>query len=543
MAVSTQDVFDFLESRLEQLEEQAQEAETETDGTKCLGLGATLVGSWVSAAANPVGFPIGMIGLGIYLFTVGLESRLTEGLYPIPFVRKRLSDILAGVGGAQVEESKVDLVEAFLGEKEVSEYRLLNRHFQTVVRYLGNSDDYLRVYAYLLNNWHQNGQLPMLPGSEPVGAGRYRDMESVDQTPMQRIMASVERLPARTYSLPAVSPAYAPAPAVDEELSYDRQFTVNNAFMPQFGAQQFNWADLKDNDRHPVIAVLSPMGGGKSRLIKYLCHHVLFDDVTDFDGVTMDVFGDPNEWPGFKIVADEPNMLQQMQKDVLSVATKKDDYRKGQRDFVPMVRVLEESRSVIPALKQINSKVVETWIRLFASVVRKLKGRVFFASTAMTADALGVTASERDSMTAIFPGNAGVAMALEDTRILGLGNAQSRQAKDDLQQALMTVERPALVFHCGKWYWAEIPELDESGNPVGHIAKKRPQPQSISAEAMAIHRWGLSKISFDARAVQQAKLPALDGLRSDGIKAAMAEIVTNRMGRWTNQGKWEITVF
>jgi hypothetical protein len=50
----------------------------------------------------------------------------------------------------------------------------------------------------------------------------------------------------------------------------------------------FNWTELSDEDEHPVIAVVAPMGGGKSRLVKYLAKYAMFD--TQPQIVALDIY-------------------------------------------------------------------------------------------------------------------------------------------------------------------------------------------------------------------------------------------------------------
>ena len=230
----------------------------------------------------------------------------------------------------------------------------------------------------------------------------------------------------------------------------------------------FKWSDLSDEDEHPVIALVSPMGGGKSRLVKYLAKYAMFDKQPEI--VAFDIYARNSDWPN--AATDHAAMLRVMELDLEDIGRRLPQYRSGTSEFVPQVRVLEEAVDSLPAIaaqsKQ-SAAVVDDWLRKHVSVARKLKYRLMLVSVKLSGNDIGIGAESRDDATIIFPGLKGIAKALSDTRYMKLGTKQNAEIRTRLQHTLRTIDRPALVYHSGDWFPASIPELTASGDPVGAV--------------------------------------------------------------------------
>ena len=185
----------------------------------------------------------------------------------------------------------------------------------------------------------------------------------------------------------------------------------------------FNWKDLRDNDKYPVIGLVGSQGAGKSRLVKYLVKHIICKGISQYDAIALDMFGNEKQW-GFKVVSTPAQMACQMEDDLDEIETRTFDYReKDKRNFVPLIRIFEESRDGIPeiqALGKEEAKILTDWQRKFASLTRKLAGRIFYVNTQFDAEAMNMKANARNSITLIFPGEMGIAAAMSDTQILKL---------------------------------------------------------------------------------------------------------------------------
>lgn len=228
----------------------------------------------------------------------------------------------------------------------------------------------------------------------------------------------------------------------------------------------FNWTELSDEDEHPVIAVVAPMGGGKSRLVKYLAKYAMFD--TQPQIVALDIYARSQDWPS--AVTDHESMLQLMTADLEDLQIRIPQYRNGGSDFAPRVRVLEEAVDSLPSISRMSkaaAAIVTDWLTKHVSVARKVKYRLMLVSVKLGGYDIGIGAESRDDATIIFPGQKGIAKAFSDTRYLKLGTRQQTELRDQLRNSLNGLDRPALVYHSGAWFPANIPELTDAGDPIG----------------------------------------------------------------------------
>lgn len=231
----------------------------------------------------------------------------------------------------------------------------------------------------------------------------------------------------------------------------------------------FDWTELADADSHPILAIIAPMGGGKSRIARFLAKHVLFSGQSPQIDV-WDIYGNESEWTGCNLLVDHREMLEQMPLDLTEIDDRIKAYRRGQRDFQGKFVILEEGADTIASLRAKNKsaeKLTDEWISKFTTVTRKVKGRMCIVSVKMSGAAIGVGAESRDDATIIFAGAPGVAKAMKDTQMLKLGAKQNKDLREQLRQSLQGVKRPALVYHQGEWYPASVPHLDEQGTPIG----------------------------------------------------------------------------
>jgi hypothetical protein len=228
----------------------------------------------------------------------------------------------------------------------------------------------------------------------------------------------------------------------------------------------FNWTELADEDEHPVIAVVAPMGGGKSRLVKYLAKYAMFD--TQPQIVALDIYARSQDWPD--AVTDHASMLELMTSDLQDLQIRIPQYRNGITDFAPRVRVLEEAVDSLPSISRMSkaaAAIVTDWLTKHVSVARKVKYRLMLVSVKLGGTDIGIGAESRDDATIIFPGQKGIAKAFSDIRYLKLGTQQQSKLRDQLRTTLDGLDRPALVYHSGVWYPASIPELSAAGDPIG----------------------------------------------------------------------------
>lgn len=231
----------------------------------------------------------------------------------------------------------------------------------------------------------------------------------------------------------------------------------------------FDWSELSDADEHPIFGIVSPMGGGKSRLAKFLARYILFPGQNPQISV-FDVYARSNDWQGCSIVTEHDGMIEAMQVDLDVIAARLQEYRSGKDDFVGMFRVLEEGADTFKSLQGMgkdSQKIVDSWVSKFTTVTRKIKARMCIVSVKMSGADFGTGAESRNDATIIFPGLKGIAKAMGDDRIFKLGAKQNKELREQLQASLAGVKRPALVYSQGRWYPASVPELDANGNPTG----------------------------------------------------------------------------
>ncbi len=243
----------------------------------------------------------------------------------------------------------------------------------------------------------------------------------------------------------------------------------------------FDWSELADPDEHPTLAIISPMGGGKSRLAKFLAKHVLFPGQNP-DLVAMDLYGRLKDWQGSTLLTDHGAMLQQMEADLGFIGDRASEYRKGQDNFTPRFWVLEEAPDTIGTLRKSGKdadELVTAWVTKTTTVARKVKARLCLVSVRLSGAEIGVSAEARNDATVIFPGKKGIAKAMGDDRIFKLGAKQNKELRESLKASLAKVSRPALVLSEGQWYPASIPELDAFGDPVTGQAMVQQLPQAL----------------------------------------------------------------
>jgi hypothetical protein len=231
----------------------------------------------------------------------------------------------------------------------------------------------------------------------------------------------------------------------------------------------FDWSELADGDNHPTLAIISPMGGGKSRLAKFLARGVLFPGQSP-ELRAIDIYGRPAEWQDAALVTDHGAMLEMMRADIQDVGDRVEMYRDGQDNFTPLFWIFEEAPDTIGTLRKSskdNDALVTAWVTKATTVARKVKARLCLVSVRLSGAEIGVSAEARNDATVIFPGRKGVAKAMGDDRIFKLGAKQNRELREQLTAALANVKRPALIYSDGKWFPAAIPELDAGGNVIG----------------------------------------------------------------------------
>lgn len=229
----------------------------------------------------------------------------------------------------------------------------------------------------------------------------------------------------------------------------------------------FDWNDMANGDEHPVIAIVSPMGGGKSRLAKWLAKHVIFP-AANVDIAAIDIYGRKKDWD---TVASTPqDILELMREDLLILQTREASYREGTDHFDPMFRIFEEAPDTLTTLSQVKdarNNTVTPWLLKYTTTTRKIKARMCLISVKLAGAEIGVSAESRNDATIIFPGLKGIAKAMGDTQMLKLGTKSNAAQRDRLLTALDGLRHPALIYHQGQWYPASIPELDAHGNTAG----------------------------------------------------------------------------
>lgn len=249
----------------------------------------------------------------------------------------------------------------------------------------------------------------------------------------------------------------------------------------------FDWTRLQDEDDHPVIAIVAPMGGGKSRLARYLAKYAIFDKHPQI--VALDIYARSTDWENAAV--DHESMLDVMKADLEEINDRIPRYRANESNFEPRFRVLEEAVDTLPNVRSLNkgaSEIVDDWLRKHVSVARKIGYRLCLVSVKLNGTDIGIGAESRDDSTVIFAGAKGVAKAMSDIRYLKLGTQQNADLRSQLQSSLVGVKRPALVFANGEWHPASIPDLTTSGDIVGSIlvSESNEEPDSTDTILDAI---------------------------------------------------------
>lgn len=253
----------------------------------------------------------------------------------------------------------------------------------------------------------------------------------------------------------------------------------------------FDWAELADPDEHPTLAIISPMGGGKSRLARYLASHILFPGDTP-EIRALDIYGRPQDWQGATLITDHPAMLEMMTADLEAIGQRVGQYRQGREQFQPLFWVLEEAPDTLGTLTQVRANIptITAWVTKATTVARKVRCRLCLVSVRLSGAEIGISAEARNDATVIFPGRKGIAKAMADDRIFKLGSKQNRELRERLKSTLATLPRPALIYTGGQWHPASIPELDASGDPIGHGRKHPPdRAPSSQAEVEGLPSW------------------------------------------------------
>jgi hypothetical protein len=246
----------------------------------------------------------------------------------------------------------------------------------------------------------------------------------------------------------------------------------------------FEWAQLQDEDEHPVIAIVAPMGGGKSRLARYLAKYAIFDKHPQI--IALDIYARDSDWD-FAAV-EYSQMLAVMKADLEEISDRIPRYRANESNFEPRFRVLEEAVDTLPEVRSLDKhsgEIVDDWLRKHVSVARKIGYRLCLVSVKLNGTNIGIGAESRDDATVIFAGIKGVAKAMSDIRYLKLGTQQNAELRSRLQASLNGVKRPALIFANGEWHPAAIPDLTDSGDPIGaHLPANSPEFENLEEDEL-----------------------------------------------------------
>ena len=497
------------------LKDKAKYIQYECEGSKTITLAVILACSVLSA--NPL-MCIPMSGAVIfYGYTVFHEKIDTGKFKPFPFFRGGFFDIL---GFMQGEEGRgrhpIEDEISYLSEAEENELLLLYYRFGEIAKMLVSAPPKARfdLYRFIVDQHFARLALPDKAELEDyiLAVSTERQMTPIlgsPRTTQNALDESSNSLGKSSNSLNESSNQDSSEQAVEDDSDEleDKEFLdetgeiyeidelVKSEEFSQITEESeeilkseessetfkdiieqtisspllFNWKDLRDNDKYPVIGLVGSQGAGKSRLVKYLVKHIICEGISQYDAIALDMFGNEKQW-GFKVVSTPAQMACQMEDDLDEIETRTIDYReKDKRFFVPLIRIFEESRDGIPeiqALGKEEAKVLTDWQRKFASLTRKLAGRIFYVNTQFDAEAMNMKANARNSITLIFPGEMGIAAAMSDTQILKLGANGNDDLRAKLNRLIRKLKRPALVYHGSRWYVGEVPELEELGNPM-----------------------------------------------------------------------------
>jgi hypothetical protein len=308
-----------------------------------------------------------------------------------------------------------------------------------------------------------------------IGLGLYLTLGS--REPMHRLLFSTATLGASITTLKLshdedrISARLQDVEDIGLDAWQDRMFRVlrpDNAKLQMEAPRTepiplFDWSALADADEHPVLGIVSPMGGGKTRLCKFLARHVL--GVSHIN--VLDIYARSQDWAGSTVLVEHAQMLEAMKLELEEIKADVAAYRSGKSDFSGVLTVVEEGADTLMALKQKNEDLTGSWLQKYTTVTRKIRRRLCVVSVKLNGVDFGTGAESRNDASIVFPGAKGVAKAITDDRVLKLGAKQNAELREVLKSALSGVKRPALVFHAGQWYPAAIPELNEQGDLVG----------------------------------------------------------------------------
>lgn len=243
----------------------------------------------------------------------------------------------------------------------------------------------------------------------------------------------------------------------------------------------FDWTKLQNADEHPILAIVAPMGGGKSRLAKYLAKYVLYPN-EDPEITVYDIYGKIQDWTDAKLITDCKAMIDQMNLQLRSIDQSVAAYRQGQTKFPAKFTIFEEAPGTLPKLKEFKNSPVNQWLNQYTTVTRKIRDRLCLISVRAGGVAIGTGAEARDDCTIIFAGWRGVGKAFKDTSILKLGTKQNQGLREKLESKIKGMAYPALIYTDGSWAAGSIPELDELGNPVD--SKSPSEPESLELKSL-----------------------------------------------------------
>jgi hypothetical protein len=416
-----------------------------------------------------------------YGYTVFHEKIDTGKFKPLPFFRGGIFDILGFMQGEEMRSRHpIEDEISYLSEAEENELLLLYYRFGEIAKMLVSAPPKTRfdLYRFIVDQHFARQALP-----DKAELEDYIKAVSTERQMTPILGASKNAQKALDESSHQDSEKQVVEPDSDdlenEESSEERDEAVDDEESEEISSEiieptissplLFNWQDLADNDKYPVIGLVGSQGAGKSRLVKYLVKHIICEGISQYDAIALDMFGSEKQW-GLKVVPTPAQMACQMEDDLDEIETRTFDYReKDKRVFVPLIRIFEESRDSIPeiqALGKEETKILTDWQRKFASLTRKLGGRIFYVNTQFDAEAMNMKAHARNSITLIFPGEIGIAAAMSDTQILKLGVGGNDDLRAKLNRLIRKLTRPALIYHASRWYVGEVPELDERGNPI-----------------------------------------------------------------------------
>jgi hypothetical protein len=467
------------------LKDKAKYIQYECEGSKTITL--TVIVACSVLSANPL-MCIPLTGAVIfYGYTVFHEKIDTGKFKPFPFFRGGLFDILGFMQGEEIKSRHpIEDEISYLSEAEENELLLLYYRFGEIAKMLVSAPPKARfdLYRFIVDQHFARQALPDKAELEDyilaVSTERQTAILGTSRTAQNALDESTSEVSEDgameddsdeledELANEEPSEVEETDEVVDDE--EESQEISSEIIEPTISSPLlFNWKDLADNDRYPVIGLVGSQGAGKSRLVKYLVKHIICEGISEYDAIALDMFGNERQW-GFKVVPTPAQMACQMEDDLDEIEIRTFDYReKDKRVFVPLIRIFEESRDGIPeiqALGKEEAKILTDWQRKFASLTRKLGGRIFYVNTQFDAEAMNMKANARNSITLIFPGEIGIAAAMSDTQILKLGVNGNDDLRAKLNRLIRKLTRPALIYHASRWYVGEVPELNEEGNPI-----------------------------------------------------------------------------